>query len=310
MRAPEAPLFIDPVYAGAADPTVVWNRHEKLWFLFYTQRPATLPGPGVTHVHGSDIGIASSPDGHDWLYRGTAEGLAFEHGRNTFWAPEVLYCGGTYHMYVSYVQGMPVNWDRGRKIVHYTSRDLWEWKYESALDFGPGYGRIIDACAARCPGGVWRMWFKNEEDNGYTYMAESRDLYGWTAKGPAVTGLSHEGPNVFFWKGSWWLVADMWRGLCAFRSQDALRWERAGTILDSAGSRPMDDGYGHHAKVLVCGEEAYIFYFVHQSGDGAARRLTALQAARLHTDGRTLACDRDEQFDFALPDGDSLGHYS
>lgn len=310
MRIPEAPLFIDPIYAGAADPTVIWNHIEKQWFMIYTQRPATLPGPGVTHVHGSDLGIASSPDGHNWLYRGTAEGLEFEHGRNTFWAPEIIYHEGLYHMYVSYVQGMPVDWNRGRMIIHYTSKDLWTWKYEAALDFGEGNRRIIDACVAYCPDKVWRMWYKNEEDGGHSWMAESHDLYNWTCKGPAVTMVSHEGPNVFEWKGSWWLIADFWRGQGVFRSDDTLAWEFSGMILENGGSRPLDTAKGNHAKVLVCGEEAYIFYFNHAPQEGKPRSQTAVQVARLHTDGKVITCDRDEEFDFVLPSGEELGHFS
>jgi hypothetical protein len=28
------PLFRDPVYDGAADPTIIWNKKEKKWFMF------------------------------------------------------------------------------------------------------------------------------------------------------------------------------------------------------------------------------------------------------------------------------------
>ena len=59
------PLFRDPVHDGAADPVVVWNPHEKKWFMFYTNRRANVPAdqtPGVTWVHGTRIGIAESSD--------------------------------------------------------------------------------------------------------------------------------------------------------------------------------------------------------------------------------------------------------
>ncbi|MBE0698764.1 MAG: glycosyl hydrolase, partial [Anaerolineaceae bacterium] len=45
MPAP-APLFRDPIYDGAADPTIIWNREEKSWWLLYTNRRATAEGPG------------------------------------------------------------------------------------------------------------------------------------------------------------------------------------------------------------------------------------------------------------------------
>jgi hypothetical protein len=34
-----APLFRDPIFDGASDPVVIWNRQEKNWWLLYTQRP-------------------------------------------------------------------------------------------------------------------------------------------------------------------------------------------------------------------------------------------------------------------------------
>ncbi|MGA2231922.1 MAG: hypothetical protein ABSH22_13580, partial [Tepidisphaeraceae bacterium] len=70
-----APLFDDPVWHGASDPFVIWNPVKSLWFMYYTQRRATLPNPnGVDWVHGSAIGIATSPDGAHWTYAGTCKG--------------------------------------------------------------------------------------------------------------------------------------------------------------------------------------------------------------------------------------------
>ena len=68
------PLFRDPLYDGAADPVVVWNKQEKKWFMFYTNRRATdTTATGVTWVHGTRIGIAESEDGGaTWRYRDTA----------------------------------------------------------------------------------------------------------------------------------------------------------------------------------------------------------------------------------------------
>ena len=69
------PLFRDPVYDGAADPTLVWNAARKRWWMFYTNRRATAQGlPGVSWVHGTRIGIAESADGGaHWTYVGTAD---------------------------------------------------------------------------------------------------------------------------------------------------------------------------------------------------------------------------------------------
>jgi len=110
-----APLFRDPIYDGASDPVAIWNRHEKNWWLLYTQRRANVDGPGVARVHGCDIGVArSTDDGHSWRYLGVLPGLEYERGRNIFWAPEIVWHEGTYHMYASYVPGVPREWSGAR----------------------------------------------------------------------------------------------------------------------------------------------------------------------------------------------------
>ena len=47
---PNAPLFRDPIYDGAADPTIIWNPKEKAWWIFYTNRRASatkICGTGI-----------------------------------------------------------------------------------------------------------------------------------------------------------------------------------------------------------------------------------------------------------------------
>jgi len=101
------PLFRDPVYDGAADPVLCWNRAEETWFMFYTNRRANMPETsGVTWVHGTKIGVAESSDGGaTWKYRGTAN-IKYGQGEYSYWAPEVIEHGGTYHMYLTFVPGM------------------------------------------------------------------------------------------------------------------------------------------------------------------------------------------------------------
>jgi hypothetical protein len=66
-----APLFRDPIFDGAADPVVIWNRQDQCWWLLYTQRRANVDVPGVAWCHGCDIGVARSRDnGHSWRYLG------------------------------------------------------------------------------------------------------------------------------------------------------------------------------------------------------------------------------------------------
>ena len=63
MKTAPAPLFRDPIYDGPTDPTVIYNREEKTWWIIYTSRRATAPCQGVAWVHGTALGAASSDDG-------------------------------------------------------------------------------------------------------------------------------------------------------------------------------------------------------------------------------------------------------
>ena len=314
MRIPEAPLYRDPVYDGAADPTIVWNREEKQWWIVYTQRRANVDAPGVAYGHGTDIGIASSPDGHNFRYRGVLQGLEFERGRNSFWAPEVIWGAGCYHMYVSYVPGMPSDWWGPHRIVHMTSSNLWDWRFESVLPLVRD--DVIDACVHQLPNGRWRMWYKDGAFGGHTYAADSDDLYNWTVVGEVIADCAHEGPNVFHWQSAYWMITDPWRGLAVYRSDDCEAWVRQeGNILVEPGTR-RDDGFlGDHADILVQGDDAYIVYFVHpERGPGKgevaahdvepyATRRTSIQVAKLEIENGRLVCDRDKPFHFELQPG-------
>jgi beta-xylosidase len=200
--SPDAPLFGDPIFDGASDPTVIYNRDTSEWWMFSTARRANVSTPGVGWVHGSDVGIATSTNGgRSWLYRGTAEGLAFEPGRNTYWAPEVIEDRGTYHMYVSFVRGVPSVFGGERHILHYRSKDLWNWRLLARLDLSSD--RVIDACVWPLPDGrTWRMWFKDEADGSHIYAADSHDLSAWKVMGRAFASGGQEGPNVFRFAGS------------------------------------------------------------------------------------------------------------
>jgi len=298
---PKAPLFRDPIYDGAADPVLVWNREEREWWIVYTNRRASSEGPGVAWVHGTDLGIASSSDGGEtWTYRGTLEGLEFEKGRNTFWAPEIFWHDGLYHMYASYIQGVPSEWaGHKRRIVHYTSENLWNWTFQSLLKLSSDY--VIDACVHSMPDGRWRMWYKDEAADSATYAADSDDLYQWEPAGPVLTHKPHEGANVFFWKDTYWLIIDEWSGLAVYRSENGEDWERNGKVLQEPGTREDDQTIGLHADIHVNGGHAYIFYFTHpdRDEDPHAKR-SSLQAAELKVENGLLICDRNHSFTFDL----------
>ena len=50
MSQAAAPLFRDPIHDGAADPTVIWNPHEKAWWLLYTNRRANVACSCLAHA--------------------------------------------------------------------------------------------------------------------------------------------------------------------------------------------------------------------------------------------------------------------
>ncbi|NMO95159.1 family 43 glycosylhydrolase [Paenibacillus lemnae] len=302
----KAPLFRDPIYDGAADPVVIWNRQAEEWWMIYTNRRATETGMGVAWVHGTDLGVASSKNGLNWLYRGTLNGLEIEWGHNTFWAPEVIWHEGTYHMYVSYIQGVPDQWEsHKRNILHYSSPDLLSWTYHSEVKLSSD--RVIDACVYRMPDGRFRMWYKDEDNGSATYAADSLNLHDWEVVGPVLTHRSHEGPNVFEFKGYYWMIVDEWRGQGVFRSTDLEQWERNGLILDKPGTREDDGTIGLHADVVVQDDNAYIFYFTHPERIGTydpdqtyGMRRSSIQAARLDVVDGNLVCNRDEDVELIL----------
>jgi hypothetical protein len=301
------PLFRDPVYDGAADPVLVWNRGARNWLMFYTNRRANAPNlPRVTWVHGTRIGIAESSDGGaTWQYAGTAE-VDYGEPDYTHWAPEIVDHDGIYHMFLSVVPGIFQDWNAPRDIIHLTSKDLRKWKYESTLKLGSD--RVIDASIIRLPDGTWRMWFKNERArDGSLYYADSPDLYQWTPKGVAIPGSRGEGPKIFGWRGRYWMIADVWDGFAVFSSSDCMKWERqANNVLKEPGVVPTDRSKGSHADVVVSGDRAYIFYFVHQGGadaegkDAGWNRRTVIQVAELEYRDGAIVCDRNKPVPIAL----------
>ena len=297
---PNAPLYRDPIYDAPTDPVVIWNHKEQSWWMLYTQRRNGRNSVGVSHIHGTDIGVASSKDGNRWLYRGTLPGLAIEPGHNTFWAPEVIWANGQYHMYVSYITGIPTDWNWPRHIAHYTADDLWNWKFEGFLKLSSE--RVIDVCVYPIAPGLYKMWYKDEDHDSHSYAAVSTNLHNWNVVGDEVSYNSHEGPNVFEYGGKKWMITDEWDGLGVYESEDFSHWKRNGVILKEGGSRECDGVKGHHADVVVRGENAYIFYFTHPyiDGDHEERGRTCIQVAKLEVVDGKLICDRNKEFDLKM----------
>jgi hypothetical protein len=302
------PIYADPILDGAADPTLIHRRGTNELWIFYTVRRAAHEGPGVEWVHGSPIGIAVSSDGGaTWAYRGTVAGLddPADPGLNTHWAPEVIWGEGEYHMYLSYITGTPDRWPGfPRRIVHFVSPDLETWTRIGTLPLASDF--VIDAAVARCPDGLYRLWYKDEGNGSCTGVATSPDLYHWSNAGIAIPGNrqggnGHEGPNVFELGGFWWMIVDEWRGQAVFRSDDAVTWTRQGLILDQPGADPADHDFARHADVVVQQGWAALVYFTHPASsvhhtaelNTAASRRSTIHWARLTVADGQLRCERD-----------------
>lgn len=299
------PLFRDPVFDGAADPSIVYDRAEKKWLMFYTNRRANVPGlTAVTWVHGTPIGIAESTDGATWKYRGTVGFPKDIPGTDveipTYWAPAVVYDQGVYHLFVTIVPGVFTDWNHPRNIVHVTSPDLKKWKYEGTLPLVTD--KVIDPCVLKLPDGTWRMWYNNERTGKTAYYADSPDLYKWTDKGSAHLPRDRgEAPLAFFWHGHYWLLIDLLGniGLGAYRSADALTWERQpASLLDKPGKGTDDQNGGHHPEVVLSGDRAFLFYFVHPGVPDMKR--SSIQVVELNYADGWLTCDRDAPTHIAL----------
>ncbi|WP_395408471.1 hypothetical protein ACHMW6_18195 [Pseudoduganella sp. UC29_106] len=99
----------------------------------------------------------------------------------------------------------------------------------------------------------------------------------------------------------------MWDGLVVLRSEDALNWtEQPGYILGQPGREPTDRFKGQHADVVVDGDRAFIYYFVHQKNEAEAaadprwHQRTVIQVAELVYKDGNLTVDRDADLAFRL----------
>ncbi|MBP8910506.1 MAG: family 43 glycosylhydrolase [Phycisphaerae bacterium] len=294
------PLYRDPVYDGAADPVLVWNRQEAKWWMFYTNRRANAPGlPGVSWVHGTRIGIAESADGGaTWKYRGTAD-LPIGGPEDTHWAPDIVVHEGTYHMFLTFVPGTHTDWSGQRRIVHLTSPDLVTWKNVGQLPFASD--RVLDASVLQMADGTWRMWYNDEKAGKTIFLADSPDLMTWTERGRVIAERG-EGPKAFRWQGAYWLIVDRWQdGLAVYRSTDATNWtKQSEALLVAPGTGEDDKVHGGHADVVVSGDRAYLFYFTHPGRRPDApktdteQRRSSIQVVELKYKDGQLTCDRDE----------------
>ncbi|WNH10718.1 family 43 glycosylhydrolase [Thalassobellus suaedae] len=296
----DKPLFRDPIFDGAADPSIIWNKKEKKWFMFYTNRRANdSSASGVAWVHGTKIGIAESNDGAHWKYKETCN-INYDIKDVTYWAPDVLEYNGIYHMYLTIVPGVFEDWYHPRHIIHLTSKNLIDWEFQSKLKLASE--RCIDADVFRLPNGTWRMYYNNENDGKSIYYADSEDLYHWLDSGKKVIKDRGEGPNMFYWKGKNWMVNDAWKGLGVYSSQDFINWKRQEkNILQIPGTGKDDMVKGGHPDVIVQGDKAYVFYFTHPGRtpknagiDSYETRRSTIQVTELEYDNGDIICNRNK----------------
>ena len=302
------PLFDDPVYHGAADPVIIYNIQKKMWWMFYTNRRASIEDSTVQWVHGTRIGIAESKDGVEWKYLDTANINYRPDAVYTHWAPDVIEHKGIYHMYLTYVPGVFKDWNHPREIVHLTSKDLLNWKYESTLKLVNQ--KVIDASVFMLPDGTWRMWYNNETDGKSIYYADSKDLFEWVDKGKAIAARG-EGPKVFRFKDKYWMIVDVWKGMELYYSDDLLKWTRqARRILEEPGKGRDDQAIGGHCDVMINNDRVFVFYFTHpgRQKDKPARnafeeKRSVIQLAELEYLNGELTCERDRPVSIKLVPG-------
>jgi beta-xylosidase len=294
------PLFDDPVYHGAADPVIIYNKAKKKWWMLYTNRRASIQDSTVQWVHGTRIGIAESKDGKKWEYVDTANINCRPNEGYTHWAPDVIEHNGTYHMYLTYVPGTFKDWNHPRVIVHLTSIDLKNWNYQSILKLVNE--KVIDASVYKVNDSLWRMWYNNEKDGKSIWYADSKDLYNWIDKGKAIATRG-EGPKVFYWQNKYFMIVDAWKGMEIFCSSDLLNWKKQPQrILENPGKGKDDQAIGGHCDVVVNVGKAYVYYFTHPGRNKINPAVTGsfddkrsvIQIAELEYNNDTVTCNRDK----------------
>ncbi|MDE3236721.1 MAG: family 43 glycosylhydrolase [Bacteroidota bacterium] len=294
------PMYDDPLYHGAADPTIIYNPQQKAWWMFYTNRRASIIDSSVAWVHGTPIGIAASTDGMHWQYIDTANINYRVNSGYTFWAPEIIANKGLYHMFLTYVPGIFKDWQHPRSIIHLTSKDLMNWLFESVLSLSSQ--KVIDPCVFQMKDGNWRLWYNNEKDGKSIYYADSKDLYHWTDKGKAISARG-EGPKVFQWKGHYYMIIDVWKGMEIYASDDLLNWKKQpNRILELPGKGKDDQAIGGHCDVLVNEDKAYVYYFTHpgRRNDRPAvknsfeDKRSVIQVVELYEENGIITCNRDQ----------------
>lgn len=307
IESATAPLYRDPVFDGAADPTVIWNNDKNQWHMFYTQRRANISKlKGVEYCYGTAIGIATSKNnGVTWEYSGVVNLPQPDDGLNTFWAPQVIYDSSSkkYHMFVTYIKGVYIEWGGQPDIFHYESYNMQDWSFVKSI----GTQGCIDSYVFQLDNGQWKMWYKDQKRGSLTFTATSDDLINWVHSDKNEVGDNpHEGPIIFKWNEKFWMITDMWKGLDIYSSTDAENWEYNNTILKKPSSRPDDNVNGRHADIIISKGRAFIIYFTHPGRinhqnkelyeESYRYRRSSIQTAALEFDNGKIVCNRNKYY--------------
>jgi hypothetical protein len=316
-----APLFVDPNYHGSCDPEIVYNPHDKYYYIYYTSRRATVENLFTA----TPLGIIRSKNLQKWEFWGYCKFDGIGGSKDmpaTFWAPAITVHKNQMHMFVTWKPDTNTTqgpWGGKGSIVHYKTTldkpiDGWQkvaQMHTDSLD-------ALDATVYTQNDSV-HVWFKakkiNEKKNNLYHFA-SKDFKAWEAKGfsksdvfnEKVTGQKfEEAPYIFKWKNKYFMITDPHEGLMVYQSDNGKNWTYQGIILLNSGKRPLDNSRARHCSVVVKNNRAFIIYHVEpwreydEPGRKAksiykqaiANRKSVLQMAELkYIDGK-IVCDRN-----------------
>lgn len=309
LAAPK-PLYDNPDYHGACDPEVIWNTQTREWWIFYTARRATR---GIDSYVGTPIGVIASPNLRDWRSLGYVSLDDRPGGPDlpvTYWAPALIRHGDTYHLFLTYKDNATPPWGGPGVLRHYAApaADLLNgWKLVASPAFGPA--GAADATLIRI-GDTFRACYR-AGDNGIHWSA-SKDLLTWQDQGPVAGEVNaagpsrsfgrQDGPCIFSFGGSYWLLTDPQVGLAVYQSADALTWRYQGRILEQPGTGPQDATIARHPTVALAAGRAFLIYHTEPhrlfpapplEQRAPAQKIACLQIAELRITSGQLTCARD-----------------
>lgn len=133
-----SPIFTDPNYGGSCDPEIIWNEHDKWWYIYYTTRRPMLENTWLE----TPPGVIASKDLINWEFKDYCkfDGVGGKKdATSTYWAPAIISANDTLHMFVTCKPDtIPTEgaWGGQGWIVHYKTplnNPVDGWQKVSAL---------------------------------------------------------------------------------------------------------------------------------------------------------------------------------